>query len=64
MPKIKVKNEFYVSLVYNLLVKDKLKVLVYKIENMLQWGTPFDLNEYVKWSNYFKKKILKRKIIH
>ena len=58
--KIKVENEFYVSLVYNLLVKDKLKVLVYKIENMLQWGTPFDLNEYIKWSNYFKKKNIKK----
>ena len=28
---------------------------------MLQWGTPFDLNEYIKWSNYFKNKNIKKK---
>ena len=46
--KISVNNEYYVSLVYNLLVRDKLKVLIYEIQNMLQWGTPFDLQEYKK----------------
>ena len=51
-----INNEYYVSLVYNLLVKDKLKVLIYEIQNMLQWGTPLDLQEYQKWSKYFKSK--------
>jgi len=46
-------NEFYVSMVYNLLVRDKHKVLIYEIEKMLQWGTPKDLEEYLMWSNYF-----------
>ena len=54
--KITVNYEYYVSLVYNLLVKDKLKVLIYEIQNMLQWGTPLDLQEYKKWSEYFKNK--------
>lgn len=51
---INIKNEFYVSLVYNLLVKDNLKVNIFEIDYMLQWGTPYDLEDYVIWSNYFK----------
>ena len=53
--KISVNKEYYVSLAYNLLVRDNLKVLVYEIDKMLQWGTPLDLQDYIKWSNYFKK---------
>lgn len=53
---INIKNEFYVSMVYNLLVQDKLKVLIFEIEKMLQWGTPKDLEEYLNWSNYFLKR--------
>ena len=48
-------GEFYVSLVYNLMTKDKLKVSIYEIQHMLQWGTPSDLEEYNMWSSYFKK---------
>ena len=48
-----VNNEFYVSMVYNLLVRDKLKILIHEIEKMLQWGTPKDLEEYLMWSDYF-----------
>ena len=51
----KINNEFYVSMVYNLMVKDKLKVSIYEINNMLQWGTPYDLENYKYWSEYFKK---------
>jgi NDP-sugar pyrophosphorylase family protein len=50
---IDLNGEFYVSLVYNLLVKDGLKVNIFEIENMLQWGTPYDLEIYNGWSNYF-----------
>jgi Nucleoside-diphosphate-sugar pyrophosphorylase involved in lipopolysaccharide biosynthesis/translation initiation factor 2B, gamma/epsilon subunits (eIF-2Bgamma/eIF-2Bepsilon) len=50
---VKVNGEFYVSLVYNLLVKDGLRVSIYEIEHMLQWGTPQDLQEYQMWSHYF-----------
>ena len=55
---INLKDEFYVSLVYNLLVRDGLKVNIFEIENMLQWGTPYDLEIYKGWSNYFSKKPL------
>jgi NDP-sugar pyrophosphorylase family protein len=47
-------GEFYVSMVYNLLIENGLKVLIYEIENMLQWGTPYDLEIYNMWSSYFK----------
>lgn len=50
---IHLNNEFYVSLVYNLLIKDKLKVRIFEIEKMLQWGTPGDLETYRYWSDYF-----------
>lgn len=51
---IHVNHEYYVSLVYNLLVNDGLSVSIYEIEHMLQWGTPQDLQEYQIWSNYFR----------
>jgi NDP-sugar pyrophosphorylase family protein len=47
--KLKTNNEYYCSLTYNLLVKDKLRVHVYdKINKFCQWGTPEDLESYMK----------------
>jgi NDP-sugar pyrophosphorylase family protein len=51
--KLKVKNEYYVSVVYNLMVEDNLNVSIFEIDNMLQWGTPYDLDIYNSWSYYF-----------
>lgn len=51
---IQVNGEFYVSMIYNLLVRDGLPVTVYEVPHMLQWGTPKDLEEYQKWSDYFR----------
>ena len=50
---IHIKGEYYVSLVFNLLVRDSFKVSIYKIQHMLQWGTPQDVIEYKSWSKYF-----------
>lgn len=48
--KIDLNGEYYASLVYNLLVKARLKVGIYdKISHFCQWGTPEDLEEYVFW---------------
>lgn len=52
-------GEYYVSLVYNLMVKDKKKIKVYdKVPHFCQWGTPKDLEEYLNWTdilnNYYK----------
>ncbi|OIO64359.1 hypothetical protein AUJ68_06370 [Candidatus Woesearchaeota archaeon CG1_02_57_44] len=47
-------GEYYVSLVYNLMSADGLKVFAYEIPYFLQWGTPEDLMEYLSWSNAFR----------
>jgi NDP-sugar pyrophosphorylase family protein len=45
-------GEYYVSLVYNLMLRDGLKILVYdKVPYFCQWGTPKDLEEYLKWDD-------------
>jgi len=56
-----VNGEYYVSLVYNLLVQDSLRVNVFEISKMLQWGTPYDLEIYNGWSKYFNKRLERRK---
>ena len=48
-----INGEYYVSIVYNLLIKDNLLVTTFLIDKMLQWGTPYDLENYRSWSNYF-----------
>ena len=52
---INIKDEYYVSLVHNLLIEDGLTNLVYEVPHMLQWGTPLDLDMYQKWSDYYRK---------
>lgn len=51
---IHLNGEYYVSLVYNILIESGLKVSIYEIQHMLQWGTPQDLEEYISWSKYFR----------
>jgi RpiB/LacA/LacB family sugar-phosphate isomerase len=43
---IKINNEFYVSPMYNLLIRDKLQVGIHRIEKMHVLGTPEDLQFY------------------
>lgn len=57
---INLNGEYYVSLIYNLLVRDNLKVSIYDIQHMLQWGTPEDVQEYNTWSKYFRDAILEK----
>jgi dTDP-glucose pyrophosphorylase len=40
------------------MLRDNLKISIYEIQHMLQWGTPQDVDEYLTWSNYFKNAIL------
>ena len=58
---MKVNNEYYVSMVYNLMVNDNLNIGIYEIEHMLQWGTPLDLEIYNNWSLYFNNITIKQK---
>ena len=54
---ININGEYYVSLVYNLMIEDGLYNTVYEVPNMLQWGTPLDVRIYQQWSDYYKKAI-------
>ena len=51
-------GEYYASLVYQLMLRDKLKIFVYdKIDYFCQWGTPEDLQEYLFWVEQVKNKV-------
>jgi len=58
---VNLNGEYYVSLIYNFLIKDGLSSLVYEVPKMLQWGTPLDLDMYLKWSEYYKKSLIGQK---
>ncbi len=50
-------GEYYVSMVYNHLVADGLRIQVPTgIEHFCQWGTPEDLNEYLYWTNLVRQR--------
>lgn len=55
----KVNREYYASMLYNIMIDDGLIVKVHEIDKMLQWGTPFDLQNYLMWSEYFSDRITK-----
>lgn len=61
-----INNEYYVSMIYNYLKKDNLKVNVYEIPYFCQWGTPEDFEEYKFFADYFindqKKPVENKKI--
>lgn len=48
-----VNNEFYMSLVYNLMIKDNLKVINFEVEKFICLGTPRDYSLYKFWSEFF-----------
>lgn len=53
---ISLNGEYYISLVYNLLVREGLSVKVYPhVEKFCQWGTPEDLNEFVQWTKVLER---------
>lgn len=50
-------GEYYVSLVYNLMVRDGLVVRPFEIQRMLQFGTPADVSTYEMWARHFKRPV-------
>ena len=50
---LKVGGEYYVSMAFKPMMRDKLNVLVYELQHFMQWGTPEDLEEYNYWSDVF-----------
>lgn len=57
----KINNEYFISILFNFLIKNKKKVNYYLVDNMCQWGTPQDLELFRSWVNYFKKKLIRNK---
>jgi NDP-sugar pyrophosphorylase family protein len=49
-----VNGEYYVSLAYKYLYLQKMKTSVFKVSHFMQWGTPQDLREYLRWSKAFE----------
>jgi NDP-sugar pyrophosphorylase family protein len=52
--KLSTNGEFYASMPFNLLIKDKQDVRVYPLEHFVQLGTPEDVQEYQAWSDWFR----------
>jgi len=50
---VRVKGEFYMDTVPNLLVADGLDVRAFEVEKYIGWGTPRDLDDFNKWERYF-----------
>lgn len=50
---LRVKGEFYMDIVPNLLVGAGLDVRVFEVEKYIGWGTPRDLEDFRKWEGYF-----------
>lgn len=56
---INLKGEYYVSLVYPLLLQDGLSVSIYEIQHLVSLGIPIDIETFKSWSKYFRS-ILKK----
>ena len=54
--KMALNGEYYVSMVYELLIEAGLKTIVYdKMPHFCQWGTPEDMQDYLYWSGIFER---------
>lgn len=51
-------GEYYVSMIYNHLVRDGLRVGVpANVDYFCQWGTPEDLDEYLYWNSVARRRL-------
>jgi NDP-sugar pyrophosphorylase family protein len=49
----RVNGEFYMDIVPNFMVKNKLDVRVFEVEKYIGWGTPKDYYDYLRLERYF-----------
>jgi NDP-sugar pyrophosphorylase family protein len=49
----RVNNEFYISMLMQLLIEQGGRVGVYELDHFYQWGTPEDLRDYESWWKAF-----------
>jgi NDP-sugar pyrophosphorylase family protein len=50
---LRVRGEFYLDSVPNLLVSDGRRVQVFEVDKYIGWGTPEDLEDYERWQRHF-----------
>ena len=53
-------KEHYISLIFNKLLENNLVVKALFVKKFICLGTPEDLDQYLNWFNYFKKKKFKK----
>ena len=51
--KLSVNGEFFVSMIYKLMLKKKFYIKTFKIDHFLNLGKPEDYNDFCKWYNSF-----------
>jgi NDP-sugar pyrophosphorylase family protein len=49
----RVNNEFYLDSVPNLLIAQGRRVLAFEVDKYIGWGTPEDLQDYLRWRRHF-----------
>lgn len=50
---VKVKDTFFISLVYNEMLNDGKKITYYLVDTFISFGEPQNVKEYIFWSEYF-----------
>ncbi len=48
-----INGNYFVSLVYNMMIKDGLRIVPYEVDNFISWGHADNVQEYAFWSGYF-----------
>lgn len=49
----RVRNEFYMDVVPNLLLEASRLVLAFEVEKYIGWGTPDEFEDFLRWQRYF-----------
>ena len=57
--RMKYKNEFFVTPIYNLFVQDKKKIITYPVKKMWPLGSPDEVNLFLKEFQYYSQNIKK-----
>ncbi len=50
----KVSNEYYPSLIFNILIANNIEVDLYDVNYFVHYGTPEQLEDFINWINFFK----------
>lgn len=53
---LRVNNEFYLDVVPNVLVGMGERVEVFEVDKYIGWGTPAELEDYLKWERHFARR--------